>query len=68
MGRDRRDWTVSTDVADEQHEAAQEAGRGREADERLEEEGHGITPNRGAWDLRLRPSLSLFVSHRCVSD
>ena len=55
-------------MADEQHEAAQDGGRGCEADQRFEEGGHGVTPNREALDLRLWPSLLPFVSHKCVSE
>ena len=49
VGRDVRgavtvERTLSADVADEHHQAGQDAGRGGEADQRLNEQQHGVTP------------------------
>jgi hypothetical protein len=45
--------SLSTDVADEHHHAGQDAGRGNEADQGLEEEGHGASPK----DRALNPEF-----------
>ena len=38
------DGSLSTDVADEHHQAGQDAGRGSEADQGLDEQGHDASP------------------------
>ena len=63
---------LSADVTEQHHERGQNAGGGCEADQRLEEQRHGATPNEQASNkdstqLVLRPSLMLVLCQRCVS-